>query len=168
MSIVKDLKNARTKIESMQADLEAVTAERDAANAERDAFAAQVKSLGEDHDAAVAALNATVDAVKADAAKAAEASAAEIAEAAQVRDEQAARIVEIEGHAAELTRALEDPGYRIAKSEGTDPASDGGEAGGGQAQSLLEQLNAITDPGKRNAFYQAHKAEIKAEAAKSL
>ena len=161
MSIVKDLKNARTKIESMQADLEAVTAERDA-------LAARVKALAEDHDAAMAAMTATVETLKADAAKAAEASAAEIAEAAQVRDEQAARIVEIEGHAAELTRALEDPGYRIAKSEGTDPASDGGEAGGGQAQSLLEQLNAITDPGKRNAFYQAHKAEIKAEAAKSL
>ncbi len=162
MSIVKDLKNARTKIESMQADLEAVTAERDS-------LAAQVKALGEDHDAAMASMTATVETLKADAAKAAEASAAEIAEAAQVRDEQAARIVEIEGHAAELTRALEDPGYRIAKSEGTDPASDGGEAGGGQAQSLLAQLNAITDPGKRNAFYQAHKAEIKAEAkAKSL
>ena len=161
MSIVKDLKNARTKIESMQADLEAVTAERDS-------LAAQVKALGEDHDAAMASMTATVETLKADAAKAPEASAAEIAESAQVRDEQAARIVEIEGHAAELTRALEDPGYRIAKSEGTDPASDGGEAGGGQAQSLLEQLNAITDPGKRNAFYQAHKAEIKAEAAKSL
>ena len=162
MSIVKELKGARTKIEAIQADLEAVTAERDA-------LAEQVKALGEDHDAAVAALSATVDAVKADAATAAEAHAAEVAELAKIRDEQAAEIAETKAHAAELTRALEDPGYRIAKAEGTDPVNDGGEAGGGQAKSLTQQLESITDPGKRNAFYQAHKAEIKAEAkAKSL
>jgi chromosome segregation ATPase len=154
MSIVKDLKNAQTKIEAMQGELAGAFEERDNAKAETERVRAEVTEKLTAHEA-------TIDTLKAEAVAAVQAHEAAIAEIQGKVDGLAEERDAITAECEKLQRALADPAFVAAGAQGEKPVDGGGDASDGKT--LTEQLNAITDPTERAKFYKANRAAIKAE-----
>jgi peptidoglycan hydrolase CwlO-like protein len=156
MSILKQLKNAEARIEELAASIagkdEALTAAQQAI-ADRDQ---QIEKLTADHAVEVATLATELASVK-------ELSEAQAGELQKLRDEK----TEIEAAAGKLQRAVEsDPAFAQAASEGVAAIAGDTPAPEGEKRSLIDQMEAITDPQERRAFYLKNKQAIKAEVKK--
>jgi chromosome segregation ATPase len=150
MSLASHLKEANERVAELNAANETMTAQV----AEMESTIATMQA---EHAAKVADMQSAIDAKVTELAQAGES----LKTASASIETLTAEKTEAEAECAKLQRALEDPAFRAAKATGEDPVSDGGEASA--PVSHIKALESITDPKERNAYYKAHKAEIKAE-----
>jgi chromosome segregation ATPase len=153
MSIVKELKNAETKIAALQNEL----AEAQGA----------VAAVVAEKDLAIEALNAEIDGIKKQAVELSEAKAAVEAVVAE-RDTQVTALeaekADISAQVEKLQKAIEsNPAFAAAAAPGNAPVNDGGQAGSDAPKTQAEWLKEyakIEDPKQQAAFRKEHFAEL--------
>ncbi len=150
MSIVKDLKNAQTKIAALQSDIAEAIEARDNAAAETARVTAELTEKLTAHES-------TIDALKAEIAAATEEHAAAIAERDETLEALTGERDGIQAECAKLKRALADPAFAHAAATGDTPIEGAGEPGETKTKDqLLAEYDQIEDAQARAEFRKTH------------